>query len=73
MATDRIALGLADAARATGVSTRTLWAEIAGGRLRVVRPTGRRRVLVLVEDLKRWLDGLPPLPGVGADDEGARP
>lgn len=51
-----LAMCVADAARAVGVSTRTLWAEIAGNRLQCVRLGTRRRTVVRMDDLREWLD-----------------
>jgi excisionase family DNA binding protein len=49
-----IAVTIAEAARLVGLSARTLWAEIASGRLRVVRV--RRRTLIRYADLTAWFE-----------------
>jgi excisionase family DNA binding protein len=54
---DRLAFSLADAASTIGVGKSTLHELIATGKL-PVRKLGRRS-LVLREDLKKYLQGLP--------------
>lgn len=52
--TSRFALSMKEAARAYGVSERTIWAEIAAGHLRAAKVG--RRVLVTVDALRDWID-----------------
>ena len=68
-------LPLALAAAYSGVPIRRLWAYIAGGRLRPIRPPGCRRVLIDRHDLDGLLDEWkqPPAPNAaGADQEHGR-
>lgn len=50
----RLALSYGEAARAAGLSARTIWAEVAKGDLRAAR-IGRRR-LIPRDELVRWLN-----------------
>jgi len=63
LAPGRVALSVAEAAIAVGLSQRTLWTHIRAGGIRVARVGSR--VLILKSDLEAWLSGL-------ADNSGAR-
>ena len=63
LASGRVALSVAEAAIAVGLSQRTLWTHIRSGGIRVARVGSR--VLILKSDLEAWLSGL-------ADNSGAR-
>ncbi|MBK1669955.1 hypothetical protein CKO28_18125 [Rhodovibrio sodomensis] len=54
----KLALSIPEAAKAASSSRSTIFNEIGSGRLRA-RKLGRRTV-ILVDDLERWLEGLPP-------------
>ncbi len=49
-------LSVAEAATAAGVNPRTIRRAIARGDLRALRPGGRRKIIVLLEDLVAWRD-----------------
>jgi excisionase family DNA binding protein len=54
---NRVSVNVVEAAEAAGVGTTAVRAEIAAGRL-VARRMGKR-VLIAVDDLRRWIDDLP--------------
>lgn len=54
---DLIAVSIADAARLSGVGRSSLYEAIGRGEL-PIRKRGRRS-LVMVDDLRRWIEGLP--------------
>jgi excisionase family DNA binding protein len=54
---NRLLLGVAEAAEATSIGATKIRQEIAAGRL-VARRVGDR-VLIAVEDLRSWIDDLP--------------
>jgi excisionase family DNA binding protein len=59
---ERFALTVPEACEAASASRTTLYGAIGRGEL-VARKRGRRTV-VLVDDLKDWVGGLPKLPAV---------
>ena len=61
MAVDRTpaAYTIAEACAAAGIRRTTLYKEIRSGDLRAVKIGGR--TVILVDDLRRWLDGRPPI------------
>lgn len=54
-----LAFGLAEACAATGIRRTSLYKAIRSGRLRAIKCGGR--TLILPDDLRRWLEGLPPI------------
>jgi excisionase family DNA binding protein len=54
---DRLALKVAEAAKAAGVSRSTLYERIRRGELQI-RKVGRRSV-ICVDELRRWLGSRP--------------
>lgn len=54
---NQLSLNLVEAARTAGISRSTLYKEIRRGELRV-RKIGRRSI-ILIDDLKEWLDSRP--------------
>jgi excisionase family DNA binding protein len=61
MAVDRTpaAYTIAEACAVAGIRRTTLYKEIRSGDLRAVKIGGR--TVILVNDLRRWLDGRPPI------------
>jgi excisionase family DNA binding protein len=62
MAADRTTpavYSIAEACAAAGIRRTTLYKEIRLGGLRAVKIGGR--TVILVDDLRRWLDGRPPI------------
>ncbi len=55
----QIALTILDAVRLSGIGQSSLYESIAAGRL-PARKLGRRTV-IMTDDPRAWLDGLPPL------------
>ena len=55
-----LALNIDETAKVTGIGVTTITAEIKARRLKS-RIIARKRI-VLVSDLREWLDGLPPAP-----------
>lgn len=55
------ALSVADAAIAAGVSEKTIRRAYRGGDLAHVRPGGRRRVVILEDELETWLQSAHPI------------
>jgi excisionase family DNA binding protein len=58
-----LALSIADVGKLAGIGRTRLYGEISAGRLRIVK-VGRRS-LILADDLRRWLNGLPSVSGAG--------
>ncbi|MGH1571921.1 excisionase family DNA-binding protein [Methylobacterium sp. P31] len=56
-----LGLSVQQAAKSAGVGRTTIYEELARGRLRA-KKLGRR-TLILADDLKRWLEALPPIAG----------
>jgi excisionase family DNA binding protein len=56
---ERLALGILEAARAAGVGRSTIYENINSGQLKA-RKAGRR-TLILRADLQAWLDSFPVL------------
>lgn len=56
--TEKLAVSIAEAASISGIGRTSLYAAVARGDLSV-RKVGRRS-LILLADLQRWLEGLPP-------------
>lgn len=54
----RLALSVDELAEAAGISRAKCYADIASGRIPAKRTD--RRILILVDDAKRWLASLPP-------------
>ena len=50
---------IAEACAVAGIRRTTLYKEIRSGDLRAVKIGGR--TVILVDDLRRWLDGRPPI------------
>jgi excisionase family DNA binding protein len=57
--TDRLAYSIAEACAVAGIRKTTLYKEIRSGDLRAVKIGGR--TVVLADDLRRWLNGRPPI------------
>ena len=55
----RLAFTIAEACAVAGIRKTTLYKEIHSGDLRAVKIGGR--TVILVDDLRRWLDGRPPI------------
>jgi excisionase family DNA binding protein len=54
----KLAYTVRDAAEAASTSRTTVYEEMKAGRLRAVKINGS--TVILAEDLKKWLDALPP-------------
>jgi excisionase family DNA binding protein len=65
---DSLVFTIAEACRALGIGKTKLYSLIDDGRL-PARKIGRRTVMVF-EDLRRLLDGLPEMPGKSIQNEG---
>jgi excisionase family DNA binding protein len=58
LTSDKLAYGVADAARVAGFGRSTLYEALASGSLRAVKLG--RRTLIPVDELRRFLGTLPP-------------
>jgi excisionase family DNA binding protein len=65
MSDDKIAYTTNEAAHALGISRRSIFKEIAAGRLHALKPT-RRKTLIPAESLRGWRDALPAREPVAA-------
>ena len=54
---EKLAYGVKEAARAIGVSERTLWRRIGEGKI-AAREAGMRTI-ILAKDLRDYIEGLP--------------
>jgi len=71
LAPGRVALSVAEAAIAVGLSQRTLWTHIRAGNIRAARVGSR--VLILKSDLEAWLSGLADTSGTRVRGDLAEP
>jgi excisionase family DNA binding protein len=55
----RLAYTIAEACAVAGIRRTSLYRAIRSGKLRAIKCGGR--TLVLPDDLRRWLEGLPPV------------
>ena len=55
----RLAYTIAEACAAAGIGRTSLYKAIRSGQLRAIKCSGR--TLFLLDDLRRWLEGLPPI------------
>ena len=62
----RLAYSIAEACAAAGIRRTTLYNLIRSGKLRAIKCGGR--TLILPDDLRRWLEGLPPLPAASPSE-----
>jgi excisionase family DNA binding protein len=56
---ERLAYSVAEACAVAGIRKTTLYKEIRSGDLRAVKIGGR--TVILVDDLRHWLNGRPPI------------
>lgn len=65
----RLALPVEDAARALGIGKTTAWEKIDRGELPARWVPGKKRVVVLVEDLQAYVNTFPPYRARASSDE----
>lgn len=54
-----IAYSVEETRKVTGIGRTAIYEEIKAGRLRAVKRG--RRTLILADDIRRWLEALPPI------------
>jgi excisionase family DNA binding protein len=67
----RLAFTIAEACAVAGIRKTTLYKEIRSGDLRAVKIGGR--TVILADDLRRWLNGRPPIIRVQSQRAGTAP
>jgi excisionase family DNA binding protein len=67
----RLAFTIAEACAVAGIRKTTLYKEIRSGDLRAVKIGGR--TVILADDLRRWLNGRPPIIRVQSQSSGTAP
>jgi excisionase family DNA binding protein len=69
--TDRLAYSIAEACAVAGIRKTRLYKEIRSGDLRAVKIGGR--TVILADDLRRWLNGRPPIIPDQSESSGTAP